>query len=275
MINFNGTITDQSDQLINNRAFLYGDSVFETLRIIDNKIVFWEDHYFRLMSSMRIIRLDIPDNYTPDFLQKNILKLHKMVSKNGHSRIRINVFRFSEGKYTPENNKSSFMISCDEISSPEFKINNGKYVVDLYKDYYLDNQLISSIKTNNKIINVVASIYAKENGLNNCVLLNKDKMVAEFINSNIFIIKNHQIFTPTIKSGCLNGVLRSNLINILKKSSYSISERDISTFDLTQSDEVFGTNVIQGLFCVSNYRNKIYSNNLSKQIIKLLNNNLS
>ena len=275
MINFNGTITDQSDQLINNRAFLYGDSVFETLRIIDNKIVFWEDHYFRLMSSMRIIRLDIPDNYTPDFLQKNILKLHKMVSKNGHSRIRINVFRFSEGKYTPDNNKSSFMISCNEISSPEFKINNGKYVVDLYKDYYLDNQLISSIKTNNKIINVVASIYAKENGLNNCVLLNKDKMVAEFINSNIFIIKNDQIFTPTIKSGCLNGVLRKNLINILKKSSYSISERDISTFDLTQSDEVFGTNVIQGLFCVTNYRNKIYSNKQSQQIIKLLNNNLS
>ena len=275
MINFNGIITDQSDQLINNRAFLYGDSVFETLRIIDNKIVFWEDHYFRLMSSMRIIRLDIPDNYTPDFLQKNILELHKMVSKNGHSRIRINVFRFSEGKYAPDNNKSSFMISCNEISSPEFKINNGKYVVDLYKDYYLDNQLISSIKTNNKIINVVASIYAKENGLNNCVLLNKDKMVAEFINSNIFIIKNHQIFTPTIKSGCLNGVLRKNLINILKKSSYSISERDISTFDLTQSDEVFGTNVIQGLFCVTNYRNKIYSNNQSQQIIKLLNNNLS
>ena len=275
MINFNGTITDQSDQLINNRAFLYGDSVFETLRIIDNKIVFWEDHYFRLMSSMRIIRLDIPDNYTPDFLQKNILELHKMVSKNGHSRIRINVFRFSEGKYAPDNNKSSFMISCNEISSPEFKINNGKYVVDLYKDYYLDNQLISSIKTNNKIINVVASIYAKENGLNNCVLLNKDKMVAEFINSNIFIIKNDQIFTPTIKSGCLNGVLRKNLINILKKSSYSISERDISTFDLTQSDEVFGTNVIQGLFCVTNYRNKIYSNNQSQQIIKLLNNNLS
>jgi branched-chain amino acid aminotransferase len=227
------------------------------------------------MSSMRIIRLDIPDNYTPDFLQKNILKLHKMVSKNGHSRIRINVFRFSDGKYTPDNNKSSFLISCNEISSPEFTINNGKYVVDLYKDYYLDNQLISSIKTNNKIINVVASIYAKENGLNNCVLLNKDKMVAEFINSNIFIIKNDQIFTPTIKSGCLNGVLRKNLINILKKSSYSISERDISTFDLTQSDEVFGTNVTQGLFCVTNYRNKIYSNNQSQQIIKLLNNNLS
>ena len=223
MINFNGTITDQSDQLINNRAFLYGDSVFETLRIIDNEIVFWEDHYFRLMSSMRIIRLDIPDDYTPDFSSEKYFETTQNGIKKWTFKNRVNVFRFSEGKYTPDNNKSSFMIFCNEISSPEFKINNGKYVVDLYKDYYLDNQLISSIKTNNKIINVVASIYAKENGLNNCILLNKEKMVAEFINSNIFIIKNDQIFTPTIKSGCSKWGFKKNLINILKKSSYSIS----------------------------------------------------
>ena len=57
----------------------------------------------------------------------------------------------------------------------------GHYEVDLYKDYYLDNQLISSIKSNNKIINVVASIYASENGFDNCILLNKDKLVCEFI----------------------------------------------------------------------------------------------
>ncbi len=275
MINFNGTITDQSDQIKDNRAFLYGDSVFETLRIIDNKIIFWEDHYFRLMSSMRIIRLDIPDNYSPDFLQENILKLHRLVSKNGHSRVRINVFRFSKGKYSPFENTASFMISCEDIINSEYIINRGDYAVDLFKDYYLDSQLISSLKTNNKIINVVASIYAKENGLNNCILLNKDKFVAEFINSNIFIIKNDQIFTPSLNSGCLNGVLRKNLINILKKHSFTICEKDISTFDLTQSDEIFGTNIVQGLFSVSKYRKKDYSNNLSKQIIKLLNDNIS
>jgi branched-chain amino acid aminotransferase len=147
--------------------------------------------------------------------------------------------------------------------------------VDLFKDYHLDTQLISSLKTNNKIINVIASIYAKENAFNNCILLNKDKMVAEFINSNIFILKNGQIFTPPISSGCLNGVLRKNLINILNKNSFSVYEQDISTFDLTQSDEIFGTNVIQGLFSVSKYRRKEYSNNLSKQIIKLLNDNIN
>tara|TARA_B100001250_G_C19430000_1_gene627055 strand:+ start:11 stop:694 length:684 start_codon:yes stop_codon:yes gene_type:complete len=227
------------------------------------------------MSSMRIIRLDIPDNYSPDFLQENILKLHRLVSKNGHSRVRINVFRFSKGKYSPFENTASFIISCEDIINSEYIINRGDYAVDLFKDYYLDSQLISSLKTNNKIINVVASIYAKENGLNNCILLNKEKFVAEFINSNIFIIKNDQIFTPSLNSGCLNGVLRKNLINILKKHSFTICEKDISTFDLTQSDEIFGTNIVQGLFSVSKYRKKDYSNNISKQIIKLLNDNIS
>jgi len=275
MINFNGIITDQSDQIKHNRAFLYGDSVFETLRIIDNKIVFWEDHYFRLMSSMRIIRLNIPDDYTPDYLEENILKLHRLVSKNGHSKVRINVYRFSKGKYMPIENNVSFIISCDSIINSKYLINSGDYIVDLFKDYYLDNQLISSIKTNNKIINVVASIYAKENGFNNCILLNNDKMVAEFINSNIFIIKNDEIFTPRLNSGCLNGVLRKNLLNILKKHSFTTYEQDISTFDLTQSDEIFGTNVVQGLFSISKYRKKEFLNNQSKKILKLLNDNIS
>ena len=275
MINFNGIIKDQSDQIKYNRAFLYGDSVFETLRIVDNKIVFWEDHYFRLMSSMRIIRLNIPDEYTPEFLEENILKLHKSVSKNSCSRARINVFRSSTGKYTPTENTPSFIISCEDTDNSIYTINDGEYVVDLFKDYHLDTQLISSLKTNNKIINVIASIYAKENGFNNCILLNKDKMIAEFINSNIFIVKNGQIFTPPISAGCLNGVLRKNLIKILNKNSFSVYEQDISTFDLTQSDEIFGTNVIQGLFSVSKYRRKEYSNILSKQIIKLLNDNIN
>ena len=155
MINFNGIIKDQSDQIKDNRAFLYGDSVFETLRIIDNKIIFWEDHYFRLMSSMRIIRLDIPDEYTPDFLEENILKLHKSVSKNSHSRARINIFRFSTGKYTPTENTPSFIISCEDTNNSIYTINDGEYVVDLFKDYHLDKKLISSLKNNNKIINVI------------------------------------------------------------------------------------------------------------------------
>ena len=275
MINFNGKITDLSDQLINNRAFLYGDAVFETLIIFNDKILFWEDHYFRLMSSMRIIRLDIPDKYTPEFFKENIIKIHNNISQTGNSRIRINIYRSSGGKYKPEKNIPSFIISCESINYNTYKLNKGHYEVDLYKDYYLDNQLISSIKSNNKIINVVASIYASENGFDNCILLNKDKLVSEFINSNLFIIKDEKIYTPTLKSGCLNGVLRKNLFKILSGSSFELCEQDLSTFDITQSDEIFGTNIAQGIFSVTKFRKKDYDCSKTKKIITMLNNFIS
>ena len=275
MINFNGKITDLSDQLINNRAFLYGDAVFETLIIFNDKILFWEDHYFRLMSSMRIIRLDIPDKYTPEFFKENIIKIHNNISQTGSSRIRINIYRVSGGKYKPEKNTPSFIISCESINYNTYKLNEGHYEVDLYKDYYLDNQLISSIKSNNKIINVVASIYASENGFDNCILLNKDKLVSEFINSNLFIIKDEKIYTPTLKSGCLNGVLRKNLFKILSSSSFELCEQDLSTFDITQSDEIFGTNIAQGIFSVTKFRKKDYDCSKTKKIITMLNNFIS
>ena len=275
MINFNGKITDLSDQLINNRAFLYGDAVFETLIIFNDKILFWEDHYFRLMSSMRIIRLDIPDKYTPEFFKENIIKIHNNISQTGNSRIRINIYRSSGGKYKPKKNTPSFIISCESINYNTYKLNKGHYEVDLYKDYYLDNQLISSIKSNNKIINVVASIYASENGFDNCILLNKDKLVSEFINSNLFIIKDEKIYTPTLKSGCLNGVLRKNLFKILSSSSFELCEQDLSTFDITQSDEIFGTNIAQGIFSVTKFRKKDYDCSKTKKIITMLNNFIS
>ena len=275
MINFNGKILDESDQLSNNRGFLYGDAVFETLKIVNNKILFWEDHYFRLMSSMRIIRLDIPETYTPEFLKENIIKIHQKKSLTGNSRVRITVFRYSSGKYRPDSNTSSFIISSEEVKESNYILNNGDYKVDLFKDFYLDNQLISSIKSNNKIINVVASIYSNENGLKNCILLNKDKMVVEFINSNIFTVNQGKIYTPKLSSGCLNGVMRKNLINILRLNSFEVFEEDISTFDLTKSDEIFGTNIIQGLFSVTNYRNKYYSNSISLKILNLLNNHIN
>ena len=130
-------------------------------------------------------------------------------------------------------------------------------------------------KSNNKIINVVASIYASENGFDNCILLNKDKLVSEFINSNLFIIREGKIYTPTLKSGCLNGIVRKNLFKILSSSSFELYEQDLSTFDITQSDEIFGTNIAQGIFSVTKFRKKEYDCSQTKKIITMLNDSIS
>ena len=271
MINFNGQLTDQSYQIENNRGFLYGDSVFESIRIIDGKICFWEDHYFRLISSMRILRIDIPDHFTPDFFESNIMSLHNIISKNGCSRVRLSVFRNSAGKYRPISNECKFLISCENLKSKKFLINQEPYKVDIFKEYYIDKQLISSLKSNNKIINVIASIYAKENFLDNCILLNNDKMVCEFINANLFLIKDGCAITPDLKSGCLNGVMRKNIIRILKKNNIEIVERSINSYEMIDSDEIFGCNSIQGIFSITEYRKNKLKCDMTKKILTILN----
>ncbi|MGK0251076.1 MAG: branched-chain amino acid aminotransferase, partial [Gammaproteobacteria bacterium] len=72
MINDNGTLLKAEDIQLSpfNRAFLYGDGVFETIKAVNGKLLFWEDHYFRLMAAMRILRMDVPMSFTPEYLEQ-------------------------------------------------------------------------------------------------------------------------------------------------------------------------------------------------------------
>ena len=152
MINFNGIIKDQSDQIKDNRAFLYGDSVFETLRIVDNKIVFWEDHYFRLMASMRIMRMEIPMAFTMEFLQAEILKtLEANQLLKTSARVKIIVNRGEGGFYAPNSSLVDYIISSEENPNKFYSISNDSYIVDLFKDFYVAPGLLSTLKTNNKV----------------------------------------------------------------------------------------------------------------------------
>ncbi len=116
MINFNGTIVSQDANILTqNRAFLYGDAVFETVKIINNKILFLEDHYFRLMSSMRVIRMEIPMNFTMEYFEEQILSLVKINELSDSSRARITIYRNDGGYYLPKNNNVSFLIHAVAI----------------------------------------------------------------------------------------------------------------------------------------------------------------
>src|SRR5690606_29723835 len=122
-INFNGTIIDSSlNQLYNNRAFLFGDAVFETLKVLDRKILFFEDHYFRLMSSMRILRMEIPMNFTMEFLEQQVLSLVAQQDKASSHRVRITVYRDSEGFYTPQTNEVGYIINALPLENALYTI---------------------------------------------------------------------------------------------------------------------------------------------------------
>ncbi|MFT4697469.1 MAG: branched-chain amino acid aminotransferase [Flavobacteriaceae bacterium] len=275
MINFNGEIVKHSEEnmLVNNRGLQYGDAVFETIKFSAGKILFWEDHYFRLMSSMRILRLEIPMNFTMEYLEEKIRSLIQTSSDTNQTfRIKILVWRKAGGKYTPTTNEVDFCISFETIDASFYMLNEENYEVDLFKDHYINSGLLSTIKTNSKLIHVLGSIYAKENDLQNCLILNENKQVVEALNGNIFLVKGNHIKTPPLKDGCLKGIIRKQLISILVQiSNYTFEEVSISPFELQKADEIFITNVIVGIQPITKYRKKEFDNKVAKDILAKLN----
>ena len=274
MINFNGEIVDNTAILsVNNRGLNYGDALFETIKTSYGKVLFWEDHYFRLMASMRIMRMEIPMNFTMPFLEqqiKELLTANKLDSVS--SRVKLLVYRNEGGFYLPATNDISFVISCSQLEDDFYLLKDGPYEVDLFKDFYMAPNLLSTLKTNNKAIHVVGSIFSKENKLQNCLLLNTEKQVVEALNGNLFLVKGHVIKTPPLADGCLKGVMRKQIIDILKTfSEYEMLETSISPFELQKADELWVTNVISGIQPITKYRKKTFTNKLAQQVLQKLN----
>lgn len=277
MVNFNGTLLSIEDSKLTseNRGYKYGDALFETLKVVNGKIFFWEDHYFRLMSSMRIMRMEIPMNFTMEFIEAEILKTVEANDLlNATARVRLNIDRGEGGKYLPSHEaKVSYNIIAESYSNPFYSINEqSTYTVDLYKDFFMAPGLLSGLKSNNKAIQVIGSIYAQENEFDNCLVLNTNKSVIEALNGNLFLVKGDTIKTPPLEDGCLKGVMRKQILELLAKDvNLVVEEASISPFELQKADELFVTNVILGIVPITQYRKKSYGTDFAKSVVAKLN----
>jgi len=269
MLNYNGELLNEKEALLsaNNRAFKYGDGLFETIKTTKTKVIFWEDHYFRLMASMRMLRMKIPMSFTLEFLEQEILKTVATQNEASFYRVRLTVCRKDGGFYTPETNEIDFLIEATPLNHETKR----EYAVDVYKDFYNYSGLLSNVKTTNRMLNTLASIYAKENVLDNCVLINENKGVVEVANGNIFILIDKTVKTPSLTEGCIKGIIRKKVIDIIQKNpEYSIEETTISPFEIQKADEVFITNAIIGIQPVTQYKKKSFNTFFSEKITQSL-----
>lgn len=258
MVNFNGELLEKENGLlsVDNRGFKYGDALFETIKIINGKPCFLEDHYFRLMASMRMIRMEIPMDFTLEYFEEHVISLFSYYKLNAVSKVRFTVFRKNGGLYLPKQNTIDFVVEAF-VGKTEVK---EKYSIDIFKDHYVNSGLLSTLKSSNRLLNVLSSIYADENELDNCILLNEAKNVVEASNANVFVIKDKVIATPKLLDGCIKGIARKKIIELLQKQTdYTFEERSISPFELQKADEVFLTNAIVGVQPVTHYKKKQFS----------------
>lgn len=274
MVNYNGQLTELSNTHLqpHNRGLHYGDAVFETIKVSAGKVYFWEDHYFRLMASMRILRMEIPMDFTMEFLEDEIKRTLETASPSDAYRVKLLVWRAWGGKYTPTSDEVEYLIEVEPLTAPFYTLDEKPYEVELFKDHYVTSGLLSTLKSTNRAINVLGSIYASENDYQNCLLLNEQKQVVEGLNGNLFLVKGYKIKTPPLADGCLNGIVRKQIIDILgHMPDYILEETSVSPFELQKADELFLTNTIMGIQPITKYRKKEFGHKVAKELLAKLN----
>lgn len=254
----------------NNRAFRYGDSIFETIRICNNKIMFLRDHITRLKLGMTVLRMNLPAELNTENIQEFIRQLVRHNSHAPHVRVRLTVFRNEGGYYTPDTNDISFLIESEELPGP-YELNQKGYWVDIYADIKKSINKLSNIKSGNSLMYVMAGIAKQSMKLDECFLINENGTICESISSNIFVVKNGTLYTAPLSEGCVAGIMRKQIMSLATENKILTFESPITTYTLMNGDEIFLTNSIHGIQWVGQFKEKFYTNKLSLFFIDKLN----
>lgn len=273
MVNINGHLTSKNQALFKagNRAFLYGDHLFETILFQNDKLLFWEEHYYRMMGGACMLRMEIPQFLNIEYLEKEIIKTIKSFKYDIlNARIRLSLYRSDGGYYLPTNQSIEYLIEVNEINNSYLLFNEVGLHIDVFHDHLKPKQNISNIKGQNSIVSVLSSIYANENNFDESIILNSESFICETTASNIFVVNEKNLITPPLNSGCVNGIIRKQIIENASLWGFTIEEKNIKTFELIKADEVFLTNSVKWIKWVERYKKKRYKNEVSLRLFKCL-----
>jgi branched-chain amino acid aminotransferase len=232
-----------------NRAFVYGDLLFESIKVSGGMPQFLTLHYNRLMQSAQILKFETDlsietfEQIVNDTITQSSLK---------EARVRFVMHRNAEGFYTPSNNQT---LIFTEIFPLVFASNNI-LTLGVYTDNYKPCTELSSIKSGNALLCVMAGIFANENGFDDSLILNEHGCVCEATSSNIFMVKNEKVYTPALTEGCVAGVMRHHILEQLRNADYEVQETMVTLEQLLDADAIFLTNAIRGVMHVGFIGNK-------------------
>lgn len=272
-VNNNGVLVPADSYSIKagNRAYIYGDGLFESIRVVNGRPINMQNHIMRMKEGMKILRMVCPPNFTLDFIESEIQTLidQNKIEKGG--RVRFSVDRKAGGFFMPHNNDIEYFIEAYSLPNNKFMLNEAGYKIDQFEDMKKQINLLSTFKTKNGLIYIMAKLRARELGLDDLLIQNDRMGIIEGGSANLFVVSNGVLYTPGLDSGCLGGTMRMQIINLALANNIKVYECNISPQNLLVADEVFLTNAIEGIIWVGSYRTKQYINYLSGQLIERLN----
>lgn len=272
-INNNGTILTNDAPTIQagNRGHLYGDGVFESIRIMNGFPLNLENHIQRLLEGAKAIKMRPTTYFNTQFFQDKIIELCKLSEITEGARCRISLDRVTGGTYKPESNEASYFIEVYPYETNNFELNSKGLEIDQYTDIKKQKNFLSNYKTKSGLIYVMAAINASERKLDDVLITNEQGGILESSSCNLFVVSNGVLYTPGLEEGCLAGTMRMQIINLALSNGIKVYECNILPQNLLAADEVFFTNAIRGVNWVSGYRTKRYFNNMSRKFVALLN----
>jgi branched-subunit amino acid aminotransferase/4-amino-4-deoxychorismate lyase len=237
-----------------NRSFKYGDGLFETLRVINTKVVFLNEHFERLSQGFDILSFDKPEDFSAEWLELEILNFIKEYNTANLSswRVRITFWRNSPGFYYPENNTIAWAIETYPLIQSCFVLNEKGLEIGIYPDVKIAPDILSGIKNCSTLPYVMAAMHKKKMGWDDALILNSIGGITEASSSNIFILKNGQLVTPSVAEGPVQGVCRRKIIESAEELGLELTEGHITSEDLYDAEEIWLSNAVSGIRWVEN-----------------------
>ena len=268
--NYNGRFFADDENVLpkDDRSYRYGDGLFETMKLINGNISLGDYHFERLFSGLNVLKFHISVLFTKQKIEKEIKELSKKNECERSARIRLSVSRGNGGLYDCDN-KFSYLIECWPLEQKE--LNENGLIIDIFPDAKKSIDVFSNLKSANYLPYVMGAIWAKENKLNEALILNQHDRICDSTIANVFWAKDNKVFTPPLSEGCVAGVMRKKILELATLNpDYMLHETVLSQEILLQADEVFLTNAIAGIRWVKECGNKVYKNTISSKIFTAL-----
>ena len=266
------TSSENTGLSVKSRAFLFADGIFETIRVAKGVPLFLDDHFQRLREGLKAHRIPAPLGFTPASITKDIAVLLEAEGLSEGARIRMTLSRSGAGFYTPEENGLDVVMTAQAVDSVEYVLNDKGLSTDIYPEMKCTPNHLSKFKNIASSIYVQSGLWAKENGVGSALIQNDKMGIIESTASNLFLVSNGVLYTPGLDSGATAGIMRAQVINLALSSGMKVYECNLTPQNLLVADEVFLTNVVQGMQWVGSYRTKRYFNTATAELVRLLNN---
>jgi branched-chain amino acid aminotransferase len=253
------------------RAFRYGDSFFESIRIKNGKALFVEEHCKRLDKTLTALKMQKPANFTADYFSSAVEQLAKANAIEQGGRARLTFYRDGSGFYQSESNAASWILEAEAIADTEYVLNEEGITVGIFRDIKKPFNKLSELKSGNALLYVLASEFTKEQKLDDCLLLNDAGRIAEGSNANVFMVKDNVMYTPLLSEACLDGVMRMVMLSVAKQAGIELKETKLEESFLKTGDELWLTSASRGIRWVGSCEGEIFGNAKAKEFIALLN----